>query len=54
MNSNSHDFGAYLSVVCHYDERFPQSIEYTFRCEAEMPEHWDDEARRELAAKERR
>jgi len=53
VRSNPHDFGAYLSVVCHYDPNIQGAIEYAFRCESEGPDEWDDEARRELAGEER-
>ena len=46
---NPHDFGTYLSVVCHYDVNVPASIEYAFRCESAGPREWDELARRELA-----
>ena len=52
IHSNPHDFGTYLSVVCHYDPAKQASIDYAFRCENQSPEHWDDEALRELAQRE--
>ena len=54
VKTNPHDFGTYLSVVCYYDDEHPESVDYAFRCESEMPMHWDDEARRELPTRERR
>jgi hypothetical protein len=51
VRTNPHDFGAYFSVVCYYDEQIPESIDYAFRCECESPRTWDDQARRELAGK---
>ena len=51
VNSNPHDFGSYLSVVCHYDPDQPASVDYAFRCEGQGPREWDDPARQELAAK---
>lgn len=53
LSHNLHDFGTYLSVVCHYDTAFPESIDYAFRCESTSPTTWDDQARRELAAERR-
>jgi hypothetical protein len=49
VKCNPHDFGSYLSVVCHYDDHLPASVEYAFRCESESPETWDEQARQELA-----
>lgn len=49
VKSNEHDFGTYLSVVCHFEEQWPVSVEYALRCESEGPATWDDEARRELS-----
>jgi hypothetical protein len=54
IKSNAHDSGNYLSVVCHFDERFPDSVEYAFRCESESPEEWDKQARQELAGERSR
>jgi hypothetical protein len=54
IKSNPHDFGSYLSVVCHYDECFLDSIEYAFRCESESSEEWDELASQELAGERRR
>jgi hypothetical protein len=54
LKANPHDFGNYFSVVCHFDNRFPASLEYALRCESESPEFWDEQARRELSAGERR
>ena len=49
IKSNPHDFGTYLSVVCYYDDCHPASADYAFRCESESPQHWDNQARQELA-----
>jgi hypothetical protein len=49
IKANPHDFGTYYSVVCYYDDRHPDSVDYAFRCESELPEHWDNQARQELA-----
>jgi hypothetical protein len=50
VTSNPHDFGTYLSVACRYDPALPAAVDYAFRCEAEGPREWDEEARRELSA----
>jgi hypothetical protein len=49
VKSNPHDFGTYLSVICYYDDQIPAAADYAFRCESESPEHWDTQARQELA-----
>jgi len=54
VTENPHDFGTYLSVVCRFDSARPQSVEYAFRCEREMPGLWDEEALRELGLDEGR
>jgi len=48
VKSHEHDFGTYLTVVCHVDPEIPESIDYAFRCEAKPPEFWDEPARAEL------
>jgi hypothetical protein len=52
--SNPHDFGTYLSVVCFFDASNNAAIEYAFRCEAQGPQEWDEQALHELAQSERR
>ena len=49
VHSNPHDFGTYLSVVCHYDPEHPASLEYAFKCEGSTsPQEWDELARHAL------
>ena len=43
-----HDFGTYHEVVCEYNEEYEDAEEYAFRCESELPDRWDAEARKEL------
>jgi hypothetical protein len=43
-----HDFGTYHEVVVYFDERFPDSMEWAFNVEENLPEEWDEEARVEL------
>ena len=50
VKSFPHDFGSYYEVCCYYDEGFPASVDYAFKCEGESPEQWDDEAKAELVA----
>ena len=42
IKSNPHDFGEYLSVVCHYDDRDQEAQAYAFRCESNAPRTWTD------------
>lgn len=53
VKSNPHDFGSYLSVVCYFDDRFRDSVDYAFRCESQSPEEWYDVACQELAGERR-
>ena len=48
VKSHEHDFGTYLTVVCHFDPDKPSAADYASRCEAEGPQEWDEVARREL------
>ena len=41
IKSFPHDFGNYLEVVCFFDETLPESVEYAYRCEADLPATWD-------------
>lgn len=47
IKANPHDFGTYLSVVCHFDGE--AAADYAYRCEGQGPQYWDDQARLELA-----
>jgi hypothetical protein len=49
VKSHPHDFGTYLTVVCHYDDEDPISSAYAVRCDDEMPSEWDEQARQELS-----
>lgn len=39
-----HDYGTYYEVVCYYDDKYTESVDYAFKLEAETPEKWDDKA----------
>lgn len=41
VKSFSHDFGIYCEVVCYFDDTLPESVEYAFNMEANVPETWD-------------
>ncbi|MBI4201191.1 MAG: hypothetical protein HY531_02750 [Chloroflexi bacterium] len=47
VKSNPHDFGAYLEVVCYYDDQDEEARGYAYRCESEAPMTWDDDGQRE-------
>lgn len=49
VKSFPHDYGSYHEVVCYFDDQLPASVEYAFKCEAEAPANWDDQAKQELA-----
>ena len=48
IKSNPHDFGSYLEVVCNFDDEYPESVEYAFKCEGEAWNKWDNESRDKL------
>ena len=48
IKGNPHDFGVYYEVRCYYEVDDVPGKNYAFRCEAEYPTEWDDEARKEL------
>ena len=41
VKSFPHDFGLYYEVVVCFDEDFPDSVEYAFRCEDNLPATWE-------------
>lgn len=40
IRGEPHDFGTALSVVCYYDDAYPASIDYAFKCESDSPPYW--------------
>ena len=48
IKSSPHDFGNYMEVAVKYDTNNEAASEYAYKCEGEMPEFWDAEARVEL------
>ena len=48
IKSHPHDFGTYLTVVCFFHPDNATAADYASRCEAEGPQEWDEQARREL------
>ena len=49
VKSNSHDFGTYHEVACRFNTDLPESADYAFRLDNELPERWDEQALAELA-----
>lgn len=48
ITSNPHDFGSYLDVAVVYHDDVEEAVKYAFKVEAETPEYWDEEAKKEL------
>ena len=48
VKSHPHDFGSYLTIVCHFDTDAKEAADYAKRCDGEGPEEWDELARQEL------
>lgn len=42
-----HDFGTYYEVICYFESEDEKSVDYAYGCE-DLPEFWDEEARKEL------
>lgn len=42
IKSFEHDFGVYYEVVCWYDDSFPESVEYAYKCESDGPCDWPE------------
>lgn len=45
---SSHDFGIYLDLVVDYPTEDKEAVEWVSRVEEELPEEWDEEAKRYL------
>ena len=50
VKSNPHDFGTYYEVAVKFDENDQQACDWAYLIEASLPERWDTEALKELAA----
>lgn len=48
ITRNPHDFGTYYEVAVRYEDQDEEATDWAYRVEAEAPEDWDAEARREL------
>lgn len=44
VKANPHDFGTYYDVVCYFDTDLPESEEYAFKIDRELPAEWDAQA----------
>jgi len=49
MSNNPHDAGTYHEVEVRYNDDFYGAVEAAFWFDANLPGHWDEEARAELA-----
>jgi hypothetical protein len=47
--SNPHDFGTYLEVSVKFDVDDDEAVNYAYKLESETPEHWDEEAKKEIS-----
>lgn len=43
-----HDFGVYRECVVYFDPMNSEEVDLAFRVEANLPEHWDERAEKEL------
>lgn len=42
VKSSPHDFGTYYEVICSYNEVFPDSVDYAYKCESDSPATWKE------------
>ena len=50
IKSFPHDFGDYLEVVIYYDDENEESLDWALKLEDNLPERWDEEAKKELVS----
>lgn len=48
ISNNPHDFGTYHEVEVLFDSDNEQSVNSAFEIDANIPEHWDEQAKIEL------
>jgi len=48
IKSNPHDSGTYHEVGARFNDDIPAAVEAAFWFDANIPSHWDEEARKEL------
>lgn len=51
IKSNPHDFGTYFEVQVCFDDEDEIQTEWAYDIENDLPTHWDEIARAELASK---
>jgi hypothetical protein len=49
IKSSNHDLGTYYDVVCYFDDNNEVASDYAYRIDNELPEYWDEEAKKELS-----
>lgn len=42
MKSFPHDYGSYWEAVIYYDTELPETVEFAFRVENNLPATWED------------
>lgn len=52
VKSFPHDFGTYHEVICYFNDDDEIGKEYAFKIENELPEHWDEIAKKEIKRKD--
>lgn len=50
VKSHPHDFGSYLQVRIRFDPENERDVEWAYAVEGHSIEHWDDQAKADLAA----
>ena len=46
--SNPHDFGTYYDLAIRYNSNDEEAVNYAMNIENNLPENWDEQAKREL------
>ena len=41
IKSQPYDFGAYMEVVCQFDTDYPESIQYAYNIDENVPCNWE-------------
>jgi len=50
VKSFPHDFGTYYELCARYDSEDEIATDYAYKLEGEVPEYWDEKAKKELTA----
>lgn len=48
IKKEEHDFGWYREVIIKYDYNNDAAADFAYNVEENVPEHWDDESKRQL------